>query len=67
MSTQVTMAPPIRETPGFGCPACAKPIDFKDRQGIARGRMSCCGYVPTAEESTRWLAAAKTLDEKTEV
>jgi hypothetical protein len=58
----ITCHPPIRETPGFGCPACSKPLNLRDRQGIARGQMACCGYFPTAEESTRWLKAADALD-----
>lgn len=62
--TQVTLGPPVREVPGFGCPACSKPLDLRDRAGIARGRMSCCGYVPTAEESVRWLRAADAIDKQ---
>ena len=61
----ISCAPPIRETPGFGCPACAKPLNLKDRHGLIVA-LACCGYRPTGEESVRWLSAAKVLDEKTE-
>lgn len=66
MSQTITLHAPICETPGYGCPACSAPLDLRDRQGIARGRMNCCGYSPTPEESVRWLKAAGALDEKTE-
>jgi hypothetical protein len=61
----ISCAPPIRETPGYGCPACAKPINFKDRHGLLVA-LACCGYRPSGEESRRWLKAADALDAASE-
>lgn len=57
----ITIGPPIREVPGFGCPACGAFLDLGDRRGLALGRMRCCGYSPTPEETARWLAGARLL------
>jgi hypothetical protein len=62
---QITVGPPVRETPGFGCAGCGKPLSLDAvvlRRTAATGRMSCCGQWLESAEVVRLLRAADALE-----
>ena len=59
------IGPPVRETPGFGCGGCARPLSASPRdlrRMAATGRMDCCGYYLDGEHAVRILKAADALE-----